>query len=216
MADAVEDLLAALPGCYASTADADLAMGLLAAGAQPVRHARQMRRRLPVSAAEMPEALPFAADARPPVPWPEVMPAFLAAYPPDHVDHLPGGEDLIDSYLVPYTAGARLGPLIAHASGIAVRDGYAYAGILIVDRPGEGPWVCDIWRDPRPEYAGAGAALLLWAASRLAGRDSLGLVVTVGNTAAERAYEKAGFVTEITAWTVRLPGASPGRGVGDA
>ena len=222
MAEAVSDLLAALPGGFASTTDPDLAAALLDAGAERIRHAHQMRLALPVDAHDEDEFLPFATDATPPVPWKAVIPSFEAAYPPEHPDHLPGGPAepalsglpggtaLIDSYLVPYTAGAQLGPLICHASALALRDGiddggYVYGGILIVDRPGEGPWVCDIWRDPDPEYAGTGAALLRWAAARLDGFEALGLVVTVGNDAALRAYERVGFAIESTAWTVRLP-----------
>ncbi len=183
------------------------AQALLAAGGTLQRHAHQMRLALPVAAYVDNEFVAFAPDATPPVPWDAVMPSFEAAYPPDHPDHLPGGAALIDAYLVPYTAGAELGPLICHASALAIRDGHVYGGILIVDRPGEGPWVCDIWRDPSPEYAGAGGALLRWAAARLDGFDSLGLVVTVGNDAALSAYERVGFAIESTAWTVRLPSA---------
>ena len=183
------------------------AQALLAAGGTLQRHAHQMRLALPVAAYVDNEFVHFAPDATPPVPWDAVMPSFEAAYPPHHPDHLPGGAALIDAYLVPYTAGAELGPLICHASALAIRDGHVYGGILIVDRPGEGPWVCDIWRDPSPEYAGAGGALLRWAAARLDGFDSLGLVVTVGNDAALSAYERVGFAIESTAWTVRLPSA---------
>ena len=185
--------------------DPDEVESVLADGATVQRHAHQMRLALPVTAYDNHEFVPFAPDATPPVPWDAVMPSFEAAYPPDHPDHLPGGAALINSYLVPYTAGAELGPLICHASALAIRDGHVYGGVLIVDRPGEGPWVCDIWRDPGPEYAGAGAAMLRWAAARLDGFDSLGLVVTVGNDAALRAYGRVGFAIESTAWTVRLP-----------
>ena len=205
--EAVSDLLVALPGGFASTTDQALAAALLDAGAEPIRHAHQMRLALPVAAYDDREFVPFAPDATPPVPWDAVMPSFEAAYPPEHPDHLPGGPALIDTYLVPYTAGAELGPLICHASALAIRDGHVYGGILIVDRPGEGPWVCDIWREPSPEYAGTGVALLRWAAARLDGFDSLGLVVTVGNDAALSAYERVGFAIESTAWTVRLPPA---------
>lgn len=183
------------------------AQALLAAGGTLQRHAHQLRLILPVDEYDETEFLPFAPDATPPVPWAAAMPSFEAAYPPEHPDHMPGGAALIDSYLVPYTAGAALGPLICHASALAVRDGHVYGGILIVDRPGEGPWVCDIWRDTSPEYAGTGAALLRWSAARLDGFMSLGLVVTVGNDAALRAYERVGFTLESTAWTVRLPPA---------
>jgi len=203
--EAVTTLLDALPGCFASTTDPAVAQGLLSSGATVVRHAHLMRMALPAPAVpDEPEFRAFV-DGKPPVPWAQVLPAFLAAYPPDHPDHLEGGGDLIDSYLIPYTAGSRLGPLLSHASAIAVRDGVAYGGILVVDRPGEGPWVCDLWRDPDPAHAGAGLALLHWAASRLRGFTSLGLAVTVGNDRAVRTYEKAGFARESTAWTVRLP-----------
>ena len=184
---------------------AEEVQALLEQGATLQRHAHQMRLALPVAAYDEKEFVPFAPDATPPVRWEAVIPSFEAAYPPEHPDHLPGGAALIDTYLVPYTAGAQLGPLICKASAIAVREGHAYGGILVVDRPGEGPWVCDIWRHPDPAYAGTGAALLRWAAARLDGFDSLGLVVTVGNDAALRSYERVGFVIESTAWTVRLP-----------
>lgn len=203
--EAVTALKEALPGGFASTADAALADALLAAGAQSVRHAHQMRLALPVVGCDDPHIRPFEAGGTPPVPWVEVLPAFLAAYPPEHPDHLPGGASLIADYLEPYTSGGRLGPLICHASAIAVRGGCAYAGILVVDRPGEGAWVSDLWRDPDPAYAGAGSTLLRWAAARLDGFDSLGLVVTVGNDPALRAYERVGFTIESTARTVRLP-----------
>lgn len=178
---------------------------LLTDGATLQRHAHQMSLALPLEEYDDPEFLPFAPDATPPVPWEAVIPSFEAAYPAGHPDHMPGGASLIDTYLIPYTAGAELGALICHASALAVRDGRVYGGILVVDRPGEGAWVCDIWRDPRPEYAGTGAALLRWAAARLHGFASLGLVVTVGNDAALRAYEGVGFEITSTAWTVRLP-----------
>ena len=179
----------------------------MAQGAVLERHAIVMRLPLPLAPAyDDPEFLAFTAHAEPPLPWTEILPAFLAAYPPEHPDHVPGGAELVDSYLIPYTRGAALGPLLTPASAIAVGDGYAYGGVIIVDRPDEGPWVCDVWRDPRPQYAGTGGRLLRWAASRLPGFDALGLVVTVGNDAALRAYERIGFTRESTAWRLRLPG----------
>ena len=183
--------------------DAAEADAMRAAGAVLVRQPHQMRLVLPVVAQDEPEFAPFGPDGHPPIPWADALPAFLAAYPPEHPDHLASGQALISDYLEPYTSGGRLGPLIARASAIAVRHGRSYGGILVVDRPGEGAWVCDIWRDPDPAYAGAGSALLRWAASRLDGFDSLGLVVTVGNDRALRAYERVGFTIESTAWTMR-------------
>lgn len=188
-----------------SVEDPQRARELIAAGATLERHAHQMRLPLPVAHRAEPEFTRFESGGQPPVPWPQVLPAFLAAYPPGHPDHLPGGEELIETYLIPYSAGGRLGAPICEASAIAIRGDHAYAGILVVDRPGEGAWVCDIWRDPDPVYAGAGTALLRWAASQLVGYPSLGLVVTVGNDRALRAYERAGFTIESTSWRLRLP-----------
>ena len=185
--------------------DESAADALIAAGGVLARHAHQMRLPLPLPPFEHPEFRPFNPDGTPPVPWTDALTAFIAAYPPEHPDHLTGDGSLIDSYLVPYTSGAKLGPLICHASAIAVHDDYAYAGVLIVDRPGEGPWVCDIWRDPDPAYAGTGSDLLRWSASRLDGFAELGLVVTAGNTRAQRAYERVGFTVESTAWRFRMP-----------
>jgi hypothetical protein len=205
VSDAVHQLARSIPGCFASTADIDLAHALIAVGSEVVRHAHQMRLPLPTLDYHRADFIPFNADATPPVPWPEALPGFVAAYPPSHPDHLPDEPGLIESYLVPYTSGGLLGPLICPASAIAVRDGYAYGGILVVDRPDEGPWVCDIWRDPDPAYAGMGAELLRWSAARLSGHTSLGLVVTARNERALRTYERVGFALQSTAWTVRLP-----------
>lgn len=207
--DAVAALLQAIPDCFASTSDEDLVHGLIGAGATLVRHAHVMRSRRPFAPSPPePEFRPFGPDALPPVPWDEALPSFLAAYPASHPDHLPGGSSLIADYLVPYTAGGRLGPLIAEASAIAMRDGHAYAGIIVVDRPGEGAWVCDLWRDPHADYAGAGGRLLGWSMNRLGDHDHLGLVVTVSNDTAIRAYEHVGFAIESTSWTLRLPASS--------
>jgi ribosomal protein S18 acetylase RimI-like enzyme len=184
---------------------ADEAQVWISRGAVLLRHAHQMSALLPAPVRDEPEFHPFASGGVPAVPWTDVLHAFLAAYPPDHPDHLAGGSALIDDYLIPYAQRARLGPLIEDASAIAVRDGFAYGGVLIVDRPGEGPWVCDLWRDPRPEYAGAGARLLAWAMGRLIGHERISLVVTVGNDRALRAYERLGFTIESTAWRLRAP-----------
>ena len=219
VAEAAHELLATLPGWYAATSDRALADALAAAGAGLYRHAHQLRRSLAATedapAVAALEAIsrktltlvPVGPDSAPPRPWQEVLPDFLAAYPPEHPDHLPGGEDLIESYLVPYTAGARLGALIDEASCLAVSPERVPGGLLIVDRPDEGPWVCDIWRGTDPALAGLGSAMLQWSMARLVegGHSHLGLSVTDSNRRARRAYERLGFAHVATAWTFRLP-----------
>ncbi len=207
--DAAREILNILPGWLAATADEQLADALLAEGASLVRHAHVMRRAL-ADDGLVPSGwtiLPFTDEAEPPRPWADVLPNFLAAYPPDHPDHLSGGEALIEDYLIPYTRGGRLGPLISTASGLAVATETVVGGILVVDRPGEGPWISDIWRGPDPEFRGAGAALVAWSIGRLtrAGYPSLGLAVSDANPRAREVYGRAGFILEQTAWTVRLP-----------
>ncbi len=209
--DAARDIRTTLPGWLAATADPELAQALLAEGASLVRHAHVMRRPLTtdVAVSSTWTILPFTDEAEPPRPWTDVLPNFLAAYPPDHPDHLPGGVELIEDYLIPYTRGARLGPLICAASGLAVLDETVVGGILVVDRPGEGPWVSDIWRGPDPDYRGVGAALVAWSSAALAhaGFTSLGLAVTESNARARAVYGRSGFIVEQTAWTMRLPEA---------
>lgn len=212
---ATGELLAQLPGWYAATTDEALAANLLAAGAVLFRHAHQMRRDV-TPAAAVPCASPsddvvglesFASDATPPRPWAAALPDFLAAYPPEHPDYIAGGEALIESYLIPFTAGARLGPLITGASCLAVDGERVPGGLIVVDRPDEGPWVSDIWRAGDPKFAGLGAAMLTWSMAQLAagGYSHLGLAVTVSNVRAHRAYERLGFETVATSWTLRLP-----------
>jgi len=211
-AAAADELLSELPGWLAATVDEDLAEALLARGGELVRHADVMRKDLahsppPPTTALAFELLPFHLDASPPRPWTAALPGFLAAYPPEHPDHLPGGEDLIDSYLVEYTQRGRLGPLITQASGFAVDGERVCGGLLIVDRADEGPWISDVWRDPDYRCAGAGSALITQAAPilRALGYDALGLAVTCSNRPAVRAYTRLGFIRTSTAWTIRLP-----------
>lgn len=173
-----------------------------------------MRLPLPIPAPddEVFGARSFRSGGLPPVPWLDVLPSWWAAYPADHPDRQPGDDAPIDSYFRYFCEEGGLGPLLCDASALVVQDGRVVGGILVSDRPGEGPWVIDVWRDPDPRYAGLGPALLLWSAHRLTGQPVLRLAVTVSNARAIRAYEKARFTIETTAWTLDLPdGVQPAR-----
>jgi GNAT superfamily N-acetyltransferase len=82
------------------------------------------------------------------------------------------------------------------------------AACLVNDRPDEGPWISEVFRDPEPRYAGTGAALLrrTLALASGAGLRSIGLAVTVGNPA-QQVYAKLGFRVASTALNCIVPGA---------
>jgi ribosomal protein S18 acetylase RimI-like enzyme len=90
---------------------------------------------------------------------------------------------------------------------LAVGEDGAVVGALLVgtieggDPPAYGPWVLDLWRDPG--HRGVGRALLARALS-LADYDTLGLIVTEGNTPARRLYEALDFTLVSSAIVVQI------------
>ncbi len=207
---AVEAIRRHLPGWVVS-GDEDLGRALLAIGARPLRHAHAYSRDLraepaPAEWAETGYGV-VSCDAVPPA---EVLPAWLAAYPPGHPDHTPGDDvNGLRRHLEPLLRGEILGPLLP-CGGLLLKDGRVVAGVVVGTAPGEppfsGPWVLDAFRDPRPEFAGLGAVMLrrALALATLHGQPALGLAVTDGNPA-RRLYERLGFRHTLTSMTVIVP-----------
>ena len=181
-----------LPG-WRIAADEELGRALLAAGGEPRRHGHLYSydfRLKPRPSWAAPPGITLTDIDRPAA---DLVPARVAAYPPDHPDaaHVP---DDHEAEIHQFVHSGRFGPLLA-GSGIAVAGGGAVVGAIVLgtipgDPPRNGPWVIDIFRDPA--YRGVGRALLERALA-LAPVDTLGLIVTEGNDAARALYEAMGF-----------------------
>jgi hypothetical protein len=171
-----------------------LGRALVAGGAVPARHAHvyshDLRDRPAAPAGLAPLDRPAA----------DLLPSYLAAFGPGHPDRLPRAA--AERHLAGVLAG-RLGPVLP-ASGVALAGDAVIGAILIADVAGEppfgGPWVMELFRDPRAP--GAGRALLTRALALTDG-PSLGLAVTHGNPA-ERLYQTLGFRRVFSAFSVDL------------
>ncbi len=81
---------------------------------------------------------------------------------------------------------------------------------IITDRPGSPPhggtWITELFRDPDPEYAGTGRALLQrgLVLAAAAGVSAVGLVVSAGNPAKEL-YLDLGFDPVTSSVSLVLP-----------
>ncbi|MFN8170846.1 MAG: GNAT family N-acetyltransferase [Candidatus Nanopelagicales bacterium] len=207
-----------LPGWIVQTEDFALAAAMIKAGARPVRHAFVMQRDLrhPIATTAVPRGLRAEPlDAARSVPeWRAVVPSWHAAYPPDHPDHFHGGEAESVEALQQLVSGKELGPMHATSTLAIDADGTPVAGIIVTvtafDPPWGGPWICDIWRDPRLRGSGVGPWLLASAQRRLRedGFVSLGLAVSVSNPA-RRSYESAGFRVVAETQTVQMGADAP-------
>jgi GNAT superfamily N-acetyltransferase len=144
------------------------------------------------------------------VPDEALVPAWAAAYPPEHPDHVPG--EVAIEYLREILSGREIGPPLA-AGRVALAASGAVGAVLLtqappnpaIDWPG-GAFVADLFRDPAPRWAGLGGALLRRgiAAAAAEGAERVGLSVTDGNPA-RRLYAALGFrVTGVR--TVTRPG----------
>lgn len=202
-----------LPG-WIVDGDDELVTALISAGARRRRHAAVMNYDLEgssVPASWAAPVLPAGLRYGPVDPDPErLFVTWVRAYPPGHPD-APNGNTRADFEvdLVPLLSGEILGPLLP-VSGCVLDPAApdrAVAACLVNDRPGEGPWISEVFRDPDPSYAGTGAALLrrsLWLGSQ-AGLGTVGLAVTVDNPA-QHVYAKVGFRVSSTALNCVIPG----------
>jgi ribosomal protein S18 acetylase RimI-like enzyme len=199
---AAQAILADLRG-WRIAPDEELGRALVAGGGTATRHGHlysyDLRRRPPVP--PNPSGIRLTDIDRPAA---DLVPARLAAYPPGHPDTADMPVDS-EAELHAWINEGTFGPLLP-GSGLAVTDAGDVAGaIFLGEVPGEpprgGPWVIDVFRDPR--HRGVGRALLTRALA-LAPGDTLGLVVTEGNDAARRAYEAVGFEHVSSSLVVQL------------
>jgi ribosomal protein S18 acetylase RimI-like enzyme len=200
--DAARAVLAELPG-WRIAADEELGFALLAAGGTKKRHGHlysyDLRGDRPSWVA--PPGVRLTDIDRPAA---DLVDAYVAAYPPDHPDAAFVPDDH-EAELDALIAGGQYGPLL-RGSGLAVADDGRVVGAIILgtvpgDPPRNGPWVIDVFR--HPAYRGVGRALVARALA-LADVDTLGLIVTEGNDAARRLYERLGFRLLSSAVVVQL------------
>lgn len=139
----------------------------------------------------------------------ELFDSWNNAYGPTHPDHIPGNRaDLIREHLQPLLDRTELGE--NHRSSIAIlHGGIPIAGIIISLREGPspfgGPWISEIWVDPKHQGHGIAKYLITQAQEKLKVNNymSLGLAVSNGNQAKEL-YEYAGFTVVEEFWTIAL------------
>jgi len=170
-------------------APVELGHALLDAGAKKRRHARLMTHDLQAVPTEVdPRVVPLAAAPE------ELERVYRSAYRPDHPDFEMSKDSGAIGELL---RGELVGPLLG-ASRMAVSDGAVVGAAILNDFPGEppaaGPWLSELFRDPR--VPGIGRELLRGALAAVAadGLPALGLAVTVGNPAVGL-YEDEGFRT---------------------
>jgi GNAT superfamily N-acetyltransferase len=178
--------------------DEALGRELIAAGGKATRHAHLMSHDLAERPGwHVPTGYRLTEVDRPAG---DLMDAYLAAFPPGHVDHRPNPRGDLENDL----AGVEFGPLL-RGSGLAVDEDGAVAGAILLGRlPGDppfsGPWVIELFR--HPAHSGIGRSLLERALALVEG-DALGLMVTEGNPA-RALYEALGFRLLHTALVVQI------------
>lgn len=204
-----------LPNRLLATADTDLADALIIEGAREKRHALVMQCDLRAHPAgpsgDCADLAPWPTIADP-VHWAGILQCWREAFPTDHPDHFPGDDETAIAFLLGLVNGTELGPL--HRSSVLVvgADDKAVAGVIVTirphDRPLGGPWITDIWRDPRQHGTGIGHRLINHVKGSLAedGFSSLYLAVTENNPAKQR-YQSEGFRVIIDSRTLVLPKA---------
>ncbi len=198
------------PGSAVVLADQVVRDGLLAAGAQQIRHVHTMRHHL----REVPAAPPTsglilrtwqAGDAE------LLARALVAAYGPGHPDargpHLGEAAGSLTNMVEDPD-----NPLMERATQVAVVEGQPVAAAVVVRSDHvtgwKGPWLMNMFRAPDPTLPGIGTAVLTRSLENLNadGEPHLGLAVTDSNPA-RRVYERLGFEYDFEGWILVLPGA---------
>jgi len=196
------------PGSAVVLSDQDVRDGLLAEGAQQIRHVHTMRHHLhDVPAARSTSGLTLrtwqAGDAD------LLARALVAAYGPGHPDAR--GPDLGEAAAsLANMVGDPDNLLMERATQVAVVEGQPVAAAVVVRSDHvtgwHGPWLMNMFRAPDPPLPGIGAAVLTRSLEILAadGEPHLGLAVTDTNPA-RRVYERLGFEYDFEGWILVLP-----------
>ena len=134
----------------------------------------------------------------------ELLPAYLAAHPPEHVDTPVIANEDSRQYLTGVLAGSSA--RLLDCSGLAIADGRVVGAILVAEAtdappPVGGPWVMELFRAPGAPGAGARCCS---ARCALCEGPTLGLAVTEGNGRPMRLYEALGFERVFTTYSVDL------------
>jgi len=130
--------------------DEPLGRALVATRGRPLRHAHLMSHDLAERPAwSDPPGYRLTDVDRPAA---DLLDAYRAAFPPDHVDHRDEPPERAPADLEGYISGRTFGPLLA-GSGLAMApDGTVAGAILLGTLPGDppvnGPWVIELFRHP--------------------------------------------------------------------
>jgi GNAT superfamily N-acetyltransferase len=198
------------PGSAVVVSIPDVRDGLLAEGAQQVRHVHTMRHDLrDLQAAQPRPGLILrtwqAGDAE------LLAQALVAAYGPRHPDARGPDLDEAAESLANMVEDPD-NPLMQRATQVAVVEGQPVTAAVVVHSDHvtgwNGPWLMNMFRAPDPTLPGLGAALLTRSLEILSadGEPHLGLAVTDTNPA-RRVYERLGFEYDFEGWILVLPGA---------
>lgn len=207
-----------LAGTRIATDDAELAQALRDRGGTTVRYATMMVARpvthVPSHSApthhlgplpRTPEGIEAVAS--------QLAPLRLAAHPRAHPDHDPDDStNATTARLKALLAGDVLGPLAGELSAIVHGRDQDPLGAIIVTMPeadaiwSGGPWVADLFVDPRHSRQGLGRRLLQHTLNRCVvhRHPQVGLAVTMSNPAVEL-YRSLGFADTFTSWTIDVP-----------
>jgi hypothetical protein len=199
-----EVLPARMRGWFVSAPE-ELCQELIERGAHLVRYAHVMCYDLRIREnppAQAPEGFRFVPCDRAPD---DVLPAWRAAFPPEHPDHYTrSDEEILRDELIPLFEGKLIGPLLPCASLVVDSEDRVVAGMVVNDWDGIS-WIANGFRHPVNAPRGTGAALLHHVAWKAEADGLETLVGTVSHTnPALRTWKRLGFTLKETTMTVLL------------
>ncbi len=134
----------------------------------------------------------------------------LRAYPVGHPDYEYETVATTTNEIRRIGRGEVVGPYRAEST-VARFGGEIVGACLICDHDGVppmgGPWITEVFRDPKTPVRRVGTALITTALAHChaAGLPALSLSVTHGNTNAFALYRSLGFIDRAERWTVAIP-----------